>query len=880
MKTRFLLLIVALLIAGLVPPSNVFAQLTASPTPMAFGNNNVMNVNPILQYTLSGATLTGFPGNITVTAPTGFMVSLTTSGFASSVSVAYSSATLAATTVYVMFSPTSASTFSGNISNAGGGAATINVAVSGSVSANLNWIRSTASGNWSTVAWEATTDGGQTWSAASTPAGSENILIQDGHIIIIDVSVSITGYLRSLNTGTSQATSGATSSGSTTVTLSASNARISVGQVVTTSVANAIPSGTTVSAISTTALTLSAATTAIIPDVSTLTFTPKGVVGSGHLTFANGSTYEAAGDGGPIPTATWNAGSTCLVTGANTLAPANANQSFANFTWDCSGQNAGLNVGWSGNTIGGNITCNNTNGQQFRWTSNTANGGSAITITVNGNIVVNNAAIMSPTSSGNALVYTINQTGSITVNGTGQLYVCGTSNTGAFVTWYVTGGITTSSTAAMKSSNTISRWTLNSTGTQNVSVGGTGVVSSGVIVEVANGSTVQLNSSFTVNRLVLTSGKIVTSSSNKLTIGSVNSVTGGSATAYVEGPMVHQYNVAGAQTFVYPIAKGGIYRPVTLALTQSATTTSNYTVEMFNSTPSANSLPGTLGSVSTPRYYTISEGGGGSAFTVASVILNYGSDDGVTDNTNLRVAKNDGVGNWVDLGGSGSANSTGHITSGTAFTDLTGGTTFVLANNLGGSNPLPVELASFTGSAHGRSVELLWNTATEINNNGFEVQRAMHSGLSGLMEWQKIGFVDGAGTSNVAHSYSYADVNSAAATYSYRLKQIDHEGKFTYSSAIEVTTTLTADDFKLSQNYPNPFNPSTKFSFAAKNAERTTVKIFNVVGQEVATLFNEVAQPNQIYTMTFDARNLPSGTYFYVLHSASRNEVRKMMLLK
>ena len=196
------------------------------------------------------------------------------------------------------------------------------------------------------------------------------------------------------------------------------------------------------------------------------------------------------------------------------------------------------------------------------------------------------------------------------------------------------------------------------------------------------------------------------------------------------------------------------------------------------------------------------------------------------------------------------------------------------------STPLPVELTSFTGSANGRIVELAWNTATEINNSGFEVQRAMHSGLSGLMDWQKVGFVDGAGTSNAAHSYSFADVNSAAATYSYRLKQIDHDGKFTYSSAVEVTTTLSAEDFKLSQNYPNPFNPSTKLTFAAKNAERTTLKVYNVVGQEVSTLFNEVAQPNQIYTVTFDARNLPSGTYFYVLHSASRNEVRKMMLLK
>jgi len=190
------------------------------------------------------------------------------------------------------------------------------------------------------------------------------------------------------------------------------------------------------------------------------------------------------------------------------------------------------------------------------------------------------------------------------------------------------------------------------------------------------------------------------------------------------------------------------------------------------------------------------------------------------------------------------------------------------------SSPLPVELASFTGSARGRNVELLWNTATESNNNGFEVQKNVNG------SWTKIGFVDGAGTSNAPHSYNFVYVNSAASKYSYRLKQIDRNGKFTYSNSVEVATTLTAEDFTLSQNYPNPFNPSTKFSFAAKSAERTTLKIYNVVGQEVATLFNGVAQPDQIYTLSFNAKDLPSGMYFYVLHSASRNEVKKMMLLK
>jgi len=187
---------------------------------------------------------------------------------------------------------------------------------------------------------------------------------------------------------------------------------------------------------------------------------------------------------------------------------------------------------------------------------------------------------------------------------------------------------------------------------------------------------------------------------------------------------------------------------------------------------------------------------------------------------------------------------------------------------------LPVELTSFTGSANGRNVQLLWATATEINNSGFEVQKNANG------SWTKIGFVDGAGTSNAPHSYSFTDVNSAASKYSYRLKQVDRDGKIRYSSVVEVATTLTASDFALSQNYPNPFNPSTKFTFASKNAEQTTLKIYNVAGQEVATLFNGVAQPSQVYTLTFDAKDLPSGMYFYVLHSASRNDVKKMMLLK
>ncbi len=603
-----------------------------------------------------------------------------------------------------------------------------------------------------------------------------------------------------------------------------------------------------------------------------------GVGPGGSLIFANGSIYQHATATSyannlypsVFPTATWQPGSTCLVTGVVSIAPLNGNQNFANFTWDCTGQTASVNLGWSGNTIGGNITCNNTGASQFRWTNNTANGSNPVTIIVNGNIVINNAAIMSTTSSGAALVYTITQTGNITVNGTGQLYVCGTSNAGAFVTWSVTGDITTSSGALLRSSNTISRWKFNSTGTQNVNIGATGVVAAGVIFEVANGSTVQLNSPFTINRLVLTSGKINSSTTNILSIGSVNSVTGGSSTAYVEGPMIRTNIVTTSTAMSFPIAKGGIYSPLTLTVTQSATTSTTYKAEMFNATPTTRNLPVTIDKVSTVRYYTLSKSTG-SSVTTSSILLNY-DNEGIADNTNLRIAKDDGAGNWVDLGGVGTANTTGTITSVNNFTIFGD---FVLANNTGGANALPVELTSFTAIAKGRGVELGWKTATEVNNAGFAIEQ---KGIND--SWNKIGYVEGAGTTNTPKRYSYSVTVPVSGKYAFRLKQIDRDGKFEYSPVVEASIALTAQDYSLTQNYPNPFNPSTTFSFAMKNAEQTTVKVFNLVGQEVATLFNGVAQPNQIYTMKFDGKDLSSGIYFYSLRSGSRNEVKKMMLMK
>ncbi len=188
---------------------------------------------------------------------------------------------------------------------------------------------------------------------------------------------------------------------------------------------------------------------------------------------------------------------------------------------------------------------------------------------------------------------------------------------------------------------------------------------------------------------------------------------------------------------------------------------------------------------------------------------------------------------------------------------------------------LPVELTSFNATANLSIVELQWKTATEVNNAEFDVQRR----LTSTQLWTKIGSVAGAGTSNAPHNYSYADNVGIAGTYSYRLKQIDHDGSFTYSQAMQVTIEAPKV-FALAQNFPDPFNPSTTIQFTVPDDGRATLKIFNSLGQEVATLFDGEAAAGAYHQAQFNASNLASGIYFSRLEFGGKMQVKKMLLLK
>ena len=206
----------------------------------------------------------------------------------------------------------------------------------------------------------------------------------------------------------------------------------------------------------------------------------------------------------------------------------------------------------------------------------------------------------------------------------------------------------------------------------------------------------------------------------------------------------------------------------------------------------------------------------------------------------------------------------------------------------------PVELSSFNAKSIDGKVVLAWSTSTETNNKGFEIQRSVcrdsHGEVGdqlpggevlsegGKPDWQKIGFVNGNGTTTEEHSYSFTDNNVSPAEYKYRLKQINLDGSFEYSDAIDIEVQLP-EKFVLNQNYPDPFNPSTTLSFVINRTTFVSLKVYDPLGKEVATLVDE-ERPSGGYAVEFDGSNLSSGVYFYQLKTGDFVQTKKMLLLK
>lgn len=234
-----------------------------------------------------------------------------------------------------------------------------------------------------------------------------------------------------------------------------------------------------------------------------------------------------------------------------------------------------------------------------------------------------------------------------------------------------------------------------------------------------------------------------------------------------------------------------------------------------------------------------------------------------------RVAQAQGACCFTD----GSCQNSGNLTSCTS----TGGVNFLDGASCD-PNPcevLPVELVSFSANAsESGDVQLAWQTASEINNAGFDVEQEIGSGL-----FERIDFVQGHGTTTEPQSYTYTVRGLDPGKYTFRLKQIDLDGGFAYSGQVEAIVEVPGL-FILKAAYPNPFNPSTTVSFAVSEKQSVALRLYDATGRQVRVLFEGAPEANSLQSVRIDGTNLASGTYVVRLEAASFSESQEIVLVK
>jgi len=212
-------------------------------------------------------------------------------------------------------------------------------------------------------------------------------------------------------------------------------------------------------------------------------------------------------------------------------------------------------------------------------------------------------------------------------------------------------------------------------------------------------------------------------------------------------------------------------------------------------------------------------------------------------------------------------------TSGGSVTQLFTGIPYPQGVAINWDSSLPVELLNFSSDVTRNSVKLIWSTGMELNNKGFSVERKSSG------EYKEISFVNGMGSSNSAHSYSYQDINLPAGNYSYRLKQVDLNGNYKYYELASEVVVGLPKQYNLSQNYPNPFNPVTNIQFELPLSSFVELKVFDIMGREVSSIISREMNAGY-YQYKFDASGFSSGSYFYRIKAGNFTSMKKMIVVK
>ncbi|MCB9357373.1 MAG: T9SS type A sorting domain-containing protein [Calditrichaeota bacterium] len=197
---------------------------------------------------------------------------------------------------------------------------------------------------------------------------------------------------------------------------------------------------------------------------------------------------------------------------------------------------------------------------------------------------------------------------------------------------------------------------------------------------------------------------------------------------------------------------------------------------------------------------------------------------------------------------------------------------------------LPVEIAGFSAVAGDGEVRLNWNTASESNLKNFRVTRSTQ--MDGV--YNEVARTNASNTST-GSNYSFVDRTvENGTTYYYKLHVEDIEGNLSVynidgtSVVVEATPTSGAEvvtEYALAQNYPNPFNAQTNFDFTLPMASNVTLKVYDLLGREVATVINGAMNAGS-HTVNWSAEGLATGVYMYTLTAGEFSQSKKLVYLK
>ncbi len=547
------------------------------------------------------------------------------------------------------------------------------------------------------------------------------------------------------------------------------------------------------------------------------------ISGSGTKTVKSGGIYQhnPSSGAGSIPALTWETGSTCEILKA-TATPGGLNQAYYNFIWNSS-THGGATINLTGDlqNIDGNFTISNTGTGKLRLTSST------VTVSVGGDVTVSSGTQLQLGNGTGSPVLSIS--GDLNISG-GTLDLMGANGgTGKVL---LQGDFTCSGTIAATG-----------TGTRSIEFGGggqtmsiTGSILNSPIFNINNSGIVSLTSNITLPTtasISLTSGKIDLSGYNlEVSIITGTPATWGNSTSnYILAESGKLLRPISALT-LFPVGTSSEYLPC--RLTGGGTFGVN-----ISSTSSGLANP----SLALPTQWNITDGSG-----TLNMDFQWNSS---AIGTTAYLFKYNGT-SWATVGGPIAASGSGPQTA--SFMNISCCSGFTISGS--SSAVLPIELAFFQADLFNSSTKLTWQTASELNNSHFSIEKSQDG-----FNFREVGIVNGNGTTNETHDYEFVDKTPFSGTNYYRLKQFDFDGRFEYSKVVSV-------DFGREGGvrlYPTIASTELYLQLDKKAAnESGIIHVFNQNGMLVKSQNFEAESLN----LTIPVYGLPNGHYFIRLETA------------